>query len=503
MHRSAASTNPTLAGKKRRIAIVSVAVAAGLLAMKAGVGWWTNSLALLSMAADATLDVLASGITLWAVHLSAKPADREHTYGHGKFENISALFETVLLLGICGWIVYEAVARLAGLAGHGGPEVRPNFWAFAVVVVSIGFDISRSTALRRAARKYNSQALEADALHFSTDVWSSLVVLLGLTGVAVAERWGVAWLRPADSLAALVVAAIVTVMSVRLGRKALADLLDAVPPELVQRVTDAARETPGVADVKQVRVRRSGAELFADVTVAVRRQAGLEDAHAVADRAERAVAEVITPSEGADAGPDVDVVIHVEPIAPGDEDITTTIRVLARRQGMGAHAIRIYHDRPSLSDTGTSADGDPQRVSLGIELHLEVPESLDLHQAHDRATEFERQLRADVPGVERIVTHLEPAGDVAATCQAEPAGQLEVYRLLSEFADQHPTPIRPHDVRVHDRGDHYDISFHCGLAPGTNITDAHRRTEQIEEFLRQRLPGLGRVVIHVEPEKGL
>jgi len=457
--------------EKCRVALSSLVAALGLVGMKLGVGLWTNSLGLLSEAAHSALDLVATGITLWAVHVSAKPADREHTYGHGKFENLSALAETLLLLVTCLWIIYEALGRLLG-SGHG--EVEPNIWAFVVMIVSIVVDVSRSRALHTAARKHRSQALEADALHFSTDVWSSLVVLGGLVGVVVAQRWGPAWLVGADAVAALVVAGVVIWVGVRLGRRSVDELLDRVPAELQQQVRMAAASAAGVLKVSQARVRRSGPNVFVDITLGVDQNTSFEQAHSISERAEAAVRSVL---------PHADVIVHVEPISSGNDDLTSTVRLLAARHGLGAHGIRIYELCSGRS----------------LELHVEVEDSLTLEEAHRQTSAFEDDLRQAVPDLERIVTHIEPAGDAACTHRAQPLGQREVIALLSEFCRQSPIAFQAHDVRVHQVGEELSVSLHCTLAPHTAITTAHDLTVRVEDFLRQRIPGLGRVVIHAEP----
>ena len=183
------STREESAREKLRVAVSSLLAATVLTVLKLVVGLRTHSLGILAEAAHSGLDLLAAGVTLWAVHMSSRPADRKQTYGYGKFENLSALFETLLLLVTCLWIVYEASRRLFF---HGPIEVDPSVWAFLVVMLSIVVDFSRSRALLRVSKKYHSQALEADALHFSTDIWSSCVVLFGLIG-----RAGGAALQPA------------------------------------------------------------------------------------------------------------------------------------------------------------------------------------------------------------------------------------------------------------------------------------------------------------------
>ena len=458
---------------KRWVALSSLLAAVLLTSTKLGIGLWTNSLGILSEAAHSGLDLVAAGVTFWAVRVSGRPADREHTYGHGKIENLSALFETVLLLVTCVWIINEAVERLFFADNV---TVDPNLWAFLVGILSIVVDYSRSRALKRAADKYASQALEADALHFSTDIWSSAVVLLGLCGVCLSESWGMPWLARADATAALGVAVIVIIVSYHLGKKSIDDLLDTVPGSLRDQVITAAKQVSGMEDVTQLRLRRSGPEMFADMTIAVGRAIAFERAHDIANEVETAIHTVL---------PNADVVIHVEPIVPGEEDITTVVRLLAARHGLGAHGIRIYEE-------------NRQRW---LELHLEVSSALLLEEAHRQATDFERALRQAVPGVTRIVTHIEPMGDDAATIHAMPAGQLQVQKAIGEFIENEHLSVKPHDVRVQLVGDEMAVSFHCILDPATAITEAHDLTIRLEKHLRDSVAGLGRVVIHVEPDK--
>ena len=299
--RTTDSDAPHAARDKRRVAFWSVLAAVALTLVKLTVGLATNSLGILSEALHSALDLMAALITLWAVQVSAKPADPDHTYGHGKFENLSALFETLLLLVTCIWIINEAISRLFF---QEQVKVDASIWAFLVVIGSIIVDYGRSTALRRAAQKYQSQALEADALHFSTDIWSSCVVLLGLAGVLAGKHFNNPHLHKADSIAALGVAAIVIWVSLKLGKKSVDDLLDAIPKDLQAKVTSVLIKVPGVEAVRQVRVRRSGPEVFADVTLTVWHQEPIAQAHQIADQAEEAVRSVV---------PGVDIVVHVEP----------------------------------------------------------------------------------------------------------------------------------------------------------------------------------------------
>ncbi len=455
--------------EKIRVALSSVLAAVLLTAMKLIVGILTGSLGILSEAAHSALDLAAAGMTFFAVRISGRPADQDHTYGHGKIENLSALFETVLLLVTCAWIVYEAIQRLFLKT----VEVEATLWAFLVMGVSIVIDFGRSRALGRAARKYNSQALEADALHFSTDIWSSSVVIVGLALVRLSDVTGLSWLAKADTVAAIGVAGIVTYVSLQLGRRTVAALLDAVPASLHHELLQAVR-VPGVLEVKRARLRHSGAESFADVTLAVAEDTPLESAHEIATRAEAAARQVV---------PGIDVVVHVEPGGGGENGLLSLVRSLAARHGLSAHAISVYDVAGKHS----------------LELHLELSESLSLEKAHAQASAFEQELYRALPNMERVVTHLEPVGEGSIERSAAPADDLLVLRAIKAVTARPGLECRPHEVSVRRVGRELFVSFHCALPADTDIAAAHLLTTEVERSLRSLLPGLGRVVIHVEP----
>ena len=287
---------------KRSAALSSVFAAVGLTTFKIIVGLLTNSLGILAEAAHSALDLVAALMTFFAVRVSDRPADKEHNFGHGKVENLSALFETLLLLATSGWIIYEAIQRLFFVT----VKVEASIWSFIVMGTSIAIDYTRSRILYRAARKYKSQALEADALHFSTDIWSSSVVILGLIGLTIARYVpGLDWMHRADSVAALVVALIVIYVSGELGYRTIASLLDTAPKGLADKVESVAAGVAGVVDSHAVRIRPSGAHTFIDMHVTMDGNVTLQEAHAATELIETAILKVISPA---------DVTVHVEPV---------------------------------------------------------------------------------------------------------------------------------------------------------------------------------------------
>lgn len=289
--------------EKASVALNSVFAATALTAMKIVVGIMTGSLGILAEAAHSALDLVAAFITWIAVQLGGKPADREHPYGHGKIENLSAMFEAFLLLLTCGWIIYEAVHRLMA---DEPAVVHVTIWAFAVVIISIIVDISRSRMLYAAAKKHNSQALEADALHFSSDIYSSAVVLLGLICVKVAENYpNHVWLKHADSVAALLVALIVIGVSLKLGKRTVDVLLDTSPDGAQEELLAMVEKIHGVVDSHRVRIRVSGPKMFVDAHVSMDGKLSLKQAHELMDTIE---AQIQARYPGAD------VTIHPEPV---------------------------------------------------------------------------------------------------------------------------------------------------------------------------------------------
>lgn len=465
---------PRATHEKTRVALVSLLAAAGLTTAKFVIGVLTNSLGIISEALHSGLDLVATGMTLWAVRIAERPPDSDHRYGHGKYENLSALGETVLLLAVCAWVVYEAFRRLFWGAEV---EIKPSVWAYVVIVGSICVDVWRSRKLHIAAQKYQSQALEADALHFASDIWSSAVVLLGLVGVSASQAFHLPWLVHADSIAALVVSTLVAIVCLRLGKRAVDALTDRTSRHLAGLVEQSAEAVRGVEGVRDVRVRQSGAGVFADMTVLVPRELGLEQAHEVATQVTSAVQSRV---------PGADVVVHVEPVARADEDLVTSIRVLAQSLGLAVHDIRTF----------SSPDG------RSLELHVEVDSQLSLEEAHERVSQLEAQIKNGLPEVSSVLTHIEPecchpGPTVTATLDDR---SLNTYQeAIGEFGRACGREFTGHQMTVRETPHGSSLTFHLTLDGGLSIGEAHEISRRLESFLHRRFPQLARITIHLEP----
>jgi cation diffusion facilitator family transporter len=451
--------------EKRAVALSSVLAGLGLTLLKGVGGWMTGSLGILAETAHSALDLGAAALTYFAVRASARPPDEDHNYGHQRFENLSALAETLLLLITCGWIVYEAVRRLFFAEVH----VGVSWFAFFVV------DFTRSRALKRAAVKYKSQALEADALHFSTDMASSAVVIVGLALVAAGKVLEMESLfQRADALAALGVAAIVIVLSLKLGRESVDILLDRAPEGLRDAIRRAALEVPGVLECRKVRVRRSGGDAFADLVIVTHGAASVETAHRAADTVEEHIRHLF---------PRTDVVVHVEPSSTW-ADPGSAVRGLAARRGFTIHDLLIHR-----GEGGTAVD-----------LHAEVPQGLRLGEAHRLVAPLEEDIKREISGVTRVNLHLDPidAGTVAG--EDDPLSLELIAPFVQETLASLPEIRGIHDLLVRRDGRRLYVSLHAVFDGNAPLEAVHRAAESLEARLRRRFPEILRVLVHTEPQ---
>jgi cation diffusion facilitator family transporter len=452
---------------KEKAALGSIAASAGLTLAKGAIGFLTGSLAILSEAAHSLLDLSATLLTYFAVRVSGKPADAEHQYGHGKIESITALAETGLLFVLTGIVVFEAVQRLIGAQAH---AVEASAAAFIIIGASIVIDYFRARTLKRVAAETSSEALEADALHFSSDMWSSAAVLIGLCGVAAGYAW-------ADAAAAIVVAVFICVAGYRLGRRTIDTLTDVAPAGMSDKIAAIARQVPGVVAIERVRARPAGAALFVDLGVGVSRTLPLDRVSAIKERLIRDVKAQV---------PRAELTITTEPRALDDETVRERVMVIARDLGLAIHHVAV------------------QTVSgrLSVSADLEVEGAQPLGAAHDTASRLEDALREELgPGVE-VETHIEPLpADMQAGRDASPARIGEVRDALAVLAAEIPDLQEVHDVRVRETAGGEIVNFHCRVDRATSVSAVHDMVDALERRLRRRYPSIQRVIGHAEPER--
>ncbi|MCZ7555929.1 MAG: cation-efflux pump [Bacteroidia bacterium] len=449
--------------EKHRVAMTSVIAAVALTGLKLGVGLWTGSLGILSEALHSGLDLVAALVTLVAVRISDRPPDRDHQFGHGKIENLSALFETLLLLVTCGWILYEAWDRLATGAVH----IDLNVYAFAVIIISIVVDISRSRALMRIAKNTTAQALEADALHFQTDIYSSSVVLLGLVTVAIG-------FPEADAIAAAVVAFIVIGISVRLGRRTIDGLLDRVPEGVEESVRQVILEVDGVESIRSLRLRPSGGALFVNLVIGIQRTTWFDRAHRIVDAVEAALAREF---------PRMDVIVHSEPVVGIREKLSDHIEWLVRQSGLTAHNVQIL-----WVEDGYVLDFD-----------IEYPQGTSFTDAHTLATEVEDRIRTALPLMREVRIHLEEEMVTALPGRDVTGREHRIVCDAEALFLRTPDVRGGSGIRCYDTVEGLKFSACIQLPARLSLAEMHGVIDALEGEIKGLDARIRNVFLHAEP----
>ncbi|MFW9912417.1 MAG: cation-efflux pump [Candidatus Thorarchaeota archaeon] len=458
------------AGRDRvkRAAALSVLAALFLTLTKLIIGVWSNSIGIISESLHSGLDFVAAGITFVAVRGASKEPDIDHQFGHGKIENFAALVETIILWITCIWIIGEALRRI-----QFQDWAEPTIAGIVIMVMSIIVDYERSRMLYRVARKHGSQALEADALHFSTDMISSSVVLIGL---------GFVWLGfpIADPLAAMGVCVVIFIVSYRLARRAFDALVDRAPEGIFDEIGETCESIPGVVECKRARVRTSGPYTFMDIIITVDENTSVDDAHRISNSVEIALAKLEKH---------VDVMVHVEPSLEGsrlsqDFDIYNGLRDLVKLQPevLGVHKIRIH----------THEDG------VHIAADLEMLPNLTLGKAHDISNHLERSLADRISNLKRVTFHLEAAGDDDRIHDVTHK-HAEMVERIREIVESETLAQDCHGIVLTDDGTGLTVSLDCRLDPDMSLANSHDIAEQVEAAIKAAFSSVTQVFVHIEP----
>lgn len=451
--------------KKTNVAFSSVTASLLLTLLKLVVGVVTGSIGIISEAAHSAMDFGAAALTWFAVRISDKPADRKHHYGHTKIESVTALVETGLLIITSIWIIYTAAERLL----KGTTEIEVTWYAIAVLVVSIVVDFSRSRALKKVATETGSHALEADALHFSSDILSSAVVLLGLVFVSIGIPW-------ADAVAGMLVALLVARAAFKLGRKTVDVLVDTAPEGLAEQIEAIAADVAGVVAIEKTRVKPGGPFVFVEMTVNVSRTLPLAQVRAICNTVEERIRKDF---------PDSDVTVHALPITLDSETLTERIHVVSLNHNLHAHNI------------STSLAGEKKHISFDVE----VDQRFTIRQAHDAVTALEKELLKEFDHQLDICIHLDPLRqEEHQTKPLSPAEETSIGNTIRQ-ASLHINGIEDvHDIQVRHTGhDKLLITLHCSFNDNVPLENVHSLTSRLEGAIYHALPDAARVIIHAEP----
>src|SRR5882757_5850983 len=454
------SQTPSL---KTNGAAISIFASAGMAVAKLAVGIAIGSLALISEALPSAVDVIATVITWLVVRVSDQPADKEHHYGHGKFESLSALFIIALLYVLAGGILVESWSRLR----EGTPPPVLSAVPFVVLLIDIAVNFWRARALHRAARATQSQALAADALHFASDVLGSVAVIIGLALSGLGYAWG-------DGAAAVAVAVMIALLGLRLARSTVETLVDRAPEGASEKAAAAIRSVPGVVDVERLRVRMVGWTHFVEAIVQVPRTFPIDRVEEIKRKAQAAVSGVLD---------DADLTFTAVPVARNNESVRERIMVIARNAGLAVHHVTVH-------DLGGK---------LTVSIDLEVDGDMALNQAHAIAHELERNIRDEFGEDVEVDTHIEPLEpELPLGADAAPERVDTIKTALSRFAaDGAIHDI--HSVRVRNTDAGEIVNFHCRAAPSMSVIKVHENVDEIERALRRAFPTVKRVISHAEP----
>lgn len=459
-----------MADPKERVAFSSVLAAVLLVSFKLYVGIMTNSLGILSEALHSGLDLMAAAITLAAVVSANKPADSDHHFGHGKVESFSALIETILLLLTCVWIFWEAAERIFVRGSH----VEANAAAFLVMGMSIVVDLSRSRALYAVAKKYNSQALEADALHFSSDILSSSVVIIGLIFVYFGFPMG-------DPLAAIGVAILVIIVSLRLGKRTIDVLMDKAPEGKTEEIRKSIETIDGVK-CERLRLRLAGARVFVDVKITLERNMPFELSHDLQSEVEAKVRQVIK---------DADVIVHADPRKSTDEDMRGELVIMASKtKGIaGAHNIEIHR-----------IDKD-----IMVNMHIEMQSGISVKEAHETVSGFEGKAKQEL-NIKEISTHIESLtpSEIVGKDATDDCRQIveRIKKIAEEYVKKHPQFKGCHDISVRFFDGKMIVNLHCHISEEETLDRAHELATELENVIKSEIDGVYDVTTHVEPYAG-
>jgi len=452
------------ARRKETAALASIVASACLTLGKFLTGLLSGSLALLSEAGHSLLDTGATTLTYFAVRAADKPADEEHHYGHGKIEAVSALVETGLLFALSILVLFFAVRRLM----RGGVAIEANWPAFAVLIVSIAVDLVRWRSLAAIAAQTKSDALAADALHFSSDLVSSTLVLIGL----IAARFGY---PEGDAVAAIGVAMFIAIAGYRLGQRTISTLVDTAPEGMSGRIRAVVEGLPGVEGVDQLRLRPTGAQVVGDIAISVARTLPLERVGAIKDSVAAAISADL---------PEASVTVNVNPKALDDETVLEKVLLIS-----AMHRLPVHHVTVQGVGAGKS-------VSLDVELDGRMR----LGEAHDVASALERAIRAELGPTIEVETHIEPlAIEELAGHDAGPQPRDEIARMLARRAGEDTALREVHNVRVRQTPAGLVVNYHCRVDPGLTVDQVHEEVDKLDHKIRADFPAIARVVGHAEP----
>ena len=451
--------------RKMNVAVSSVFAAIFLTGIKLIFALLTNSLGLFAEFAHSGLDLFAAIVTVFSIMISNKPADEDHQYGHGKIENLSAIIQVVILFVTCGYIIYEAVNRLFFNTAY---DLEITIWAYLVMLVSIAVDVTRSRVLKKVAIETHSQALEADALHFSTDIWSSSVVIVGLIFVSLKVS------KEADAVAALLVSGFVIYVSIKLLKRAIDQLMDRVPEGIYEEITKEVKAIEGVEDIKFLRLRESGPKTFIDMTIFISRTMPFQKAHDIMDEVEKRILKIKNNS---------DITIHAEPFETKSESLMDKTRLIVNRNGLKCHDIFTY------------LLGDKNYIELDIE--YEANDSFP--DAHKIISKIENEIYQEIKAIDKVIIHIDEPSDLVLKSEDVTGEKTNIIEQIKKILLTYPEIQDLNDINIIKTDNKLRITMTCLFPDELGFSQVHRLAHKMESEIYRLSDEISSVMIHAEP----
>lgn len=455
--------------RKIKVALQSLYAALIITFIKILAAYFSGSLAVLSEVFNSGIDIFVCLVTIISIKYSSRPPDEDHNYGHEKVENFSALFQVFILFITSAYIIYEAINRLFG---NRDVEIKVNIWIIAALLISMAIDYYRAKALKKIATETKSNALEADALHFSSDILSSSVVIIGLILVYLNIS------KVADTIAALVVTVIIIYLGYKLSKKSIDGLMDRVPAGLYEKIRYETLLIKGVEDIMNCRIRSSGSKIYIDMTILISRLVPFSKAHDIMDSVEKKINELID---------NADVVIHSEPVETKSETINDKIRMIVNEYGLKCHDIFSH------------------RIDNEIysELHIEIDETNDLIRAHDIVTSIEERIKKEIDVISHLKIHIDEPSEIVFDTIDITGNSNEIIDEVKMILDENGDVISSNDIQVVSTNGKIRISMICVFNYIHSLDEVHDIVTVLESKiylnLKKNYPKLSNVIIHAEP----
>ena len=458
-----------IAELKIKVAMNSLYAAVIITIIKILAAYFSGSLGVLSEVFNSAIDIFVCLVTILSIKYSSRPPDADHNYGHEKVESFSALFQVFILFITASYIIYEAAVRLFG---NKNVEVKINIWIFLALIVSMVIDFYRARILRKIARETKSNALEADALHFSSDILSSGVVIIGL----ILVYFNIS--KTADTIAALIVTGVIIYLGFKLSKKSIDSLMDRVPAGLYEKVKYETLLIKGVEDIKSFRIRSSGSKIYIDMVILISRLVPFSKAHDIMDSVEKKINELIE---------NADVVIHSEPVETKSETINDKIRMIVNEFGLKCHDIFSH------------------RIDNEIysELHIEVDNTNDLTKAHNEITEIEERIKKEIDVITHLKIHIDEPSEIVFDTKDITENSKEMIREVNNILNESRDVISSSDIHVISTNGKIRVSLTCVFNYIHSFDEVHDIVTVLESKiylnLKENYPKLANVIIHAEP----